>query len=387
MSDKVFVGRKAATLSVPPAFDPISKIIILVDSENVYEAGDETGLTLEFTCPYGTQTLADNLLALHKGFTYQPLEAGDALMDPSAELGDGVTIAGAYTMLAEQELEFDSHLASTVKAPGQQELESEYPFQTKEQQLERKIARTRSMISKTAEQIYLEVAKKVGEDEANTLISAAIGKIELSVSSKNGSTSFTLTDGEAEISAQTLNLTVPAVNITGKLKASQIDAEELHVNAANIDGTLKASQIQLSGAITFGDLDDDLQDTINSAGGLDENEVTTLITESLVQSPTIMGGEFYDIDEVGRLTLSYDGRAWMTFAGIDSGREMFSVGGTDYGNSADVTLMTFADETILQKTGYGETYLTNNVNIELPLSTALESADIVDKLKSVLGLS
>ena len=324
MSDKVFVGRKAATLSVPPAFDPISKIVILVDSENVYEAGDETGLTLELTCPYGTQTLADNLLALHRGFTYQPLEAGDALMDPSAELGDGVTIAGAYTMLAEQELEFDSHLASAVKAPGQQELESEYPFQTKEQQLERKIARTRSMISKTAEQIYLEVAKKVDEGQANTLISAAIGKIELSVSSKNGSTSFVLTDGEAEISAQTLNLTVPAVNITGKLTASQIDTDELEVDAANITGTLRLDQMasisfeDLSDHETVqGDIDDaywmayyaqsdvaDITYTYNGKTYIDEDRIMA----GSVIAGSLMGGSVSLLDgserEAGLITLS-----------------------------------------------------------------------------------
>lgn len=362
--EKVFVGGKVSSTGAPPAFDPISKIIVKVDDENAYFAGDATGLTLEVTCPYANQTIADSILAKVKGFVYQPFTAEDAIVDQAIELGDGITVDGIYTILAQQEITFDGLMAGRVAAPGQQEVESEYPYQTKEQQVDLKIARNRSLISKTAEEIKLEVVKKLDEDEANTLISAAIGKIELSVSSKDGSTSFVLTDGEAEISAQTLNLTVPAVNITGKLTASQIDAEELHVNAANIDGTLTANQVQLTGSISFSDLNSSLQNTINSAGGLDESEVTTLITSTLVQAPTIKGGEFFDINEQGRLTLSDDSSrfAWLTFESVDGNREIFSVGGTDYGGTSDITIMTFAGQTIFQH--YTNTDVITMANVE-----------------------
>lgn len=88
------------------------------------------------------------------------------------------------------------------------------------------------------------VEGKVDDDEVSTLVSAALGKIELSVSSANGSTSFILKDGEVELSAQTLDLSVDAVNISG---------------------TLKASQVNLTGAITFGDLSTSVQDNINDS--------------------------------------------------------------------------------------------------------------------------
>lgn len=295
MSNKVFVGRKAATLSVPPAFDPISKIVILVDSKNVYEAGDDTGLALELPCPYGTQALADNLLAQHKGFTYQPLEAVDALMDPAAELGDGITIAGEYTMLAEQKLEFDSLLASTVKAPGQKELESEYPFQTQEQQLERKIARTRSLITKTAEQIRLEVSESL--NGLSSSITVELDKITQTVTGLDGKyTSLqTTVDG----------VTVTDQSGTSRIKGSSIETDSLYVNAANITGTLTADQVVLSGSITWNDLSSGVQSTINGAyaAGLDEDDVTTLITSTLVSSPTIAGGQFKDLDQTNWLEM------------------------------------------------------------------------------------
>lgn len=48
------------------------------------------------------------------------------------------------------------------------------------------------------------------------------------------------------------NLKVAAANVTGKLTASQIDASNLNVFAANINGTLEAKQIDVDGVLTAG---------------------------------------------------------------------------------------------------------------------------------------
>ena len=65
-------------------------------------------------------------------------------------------------------------------------------------------------------------------------------------------------------------------------------------------GTISADRINMTGAISWGDLDSNLQTTINDAGGsggLTEEEVTTLITDQLVSSPTIAGGKFTDLNK------------------------------------------------------------------------------------------
>ena len=49
------------------------------------------------------------------------------------------------------------------------------------------------------------------------------------------------------------NLKVAAANVTGKLTASQIDASNLNVFAANINGTLEAKQIDVDGVLTAGE--------------------------------------------------------------------------------------------------------------------------------------
>ena len=124
------------------------------------------------------------------------------------------------------------------------------------------------------QEIMLAVNGKIDGEDANTLISAAVGKLALSVSSKNGSTSFVLTDGTAELSAQTLDLSVDAVNITGKLTASQIDASELKVDAANITGSLVIGQLP-DGVATTDDLPSNLSDLTNDAGFITDADIPT----------------------------------------------------------------------------------------------------------------
>lgn len=234
MSDSVFIGTKAGGLETSPQFEPISKIILLVDSENYYEAGNDTGRTLEITCPYGTQAMANNLLSSLGGYAYQPATATDALIDPAAELGDAVTVGGIYTVLAQMDTTFDSLMTADIGAPGQEEIESEYPYVSQQQSdINRQIAQTRSEISKTSEEIGLRV------------------------------------DGLENQYAQ-LKVTIDGVTIEGPggttlIDGGKIDADELHVNAANIDGTLSANQINMTGSITWSDLASDAQSKVNSA--------------------------------------------------------------------------------------------------------------------------
>ena len=230
----LYVGERAASISVPPKFDAISKIVLLVDDENYYEAGNDTGRTLEITCPYGTQAMANNLLSSLGGYQYQPVTATDALADPAVELGDSMTVGGAYSVVAQREIDFGLLLPMELAAPGQEEIESEYPYVSQQQSdINRQIAQTRSEISKTSEEIGLRV------------------------------------DGLENQYAQ-LKVTIDGVTIEGPggttlIDGGKIDADELHVNAANIDGTLSANQINMTGAITWSDLASDAQGKVNSA--------------------------------------------------------------------------------------------------------------------------
>lgn len=233
------MGNRSATLETSPAFEGISKIVIYVDDENVYEAGNDNGRTLELTCPYGTQAMANNLLNELGGYAYQPMQASDALMDPAAELGDAVTIGGVYTILASADTTFDQLMAADIGAPGQEEIESEYPYTSRQQtEQQRQLAQVRSEISKNASEISLRVD---GLENDYTQLSVTL-------------------DG----------VTVAGPGGTTLIKGSSIQTSTLAANS------ISASAVNLTGAITFGDLSTSVQNDINDAYSMAEDAQTAV---------------------------------------------------------------------------------------------------------------
>lgn len=230
---------------------PISGIELMVDEKNMYFAGNDDGYVMTIDCPYGTQEMANDLLAKAKGFEYQGFTAEQVALPPETELGDGVTIAGVYGMVARRSFKFTPGMTSSIEAPRELEVQHEYKYSSPQQRkTERQIAEARSTITKTAEEITLrvngidsevsslkvslgnvqsEVSGKIDGSTAQSLINQSINKIELSVSSGSGGSTFTLKSGNTTLSTKTLDLHVDAVNIDGKLKASQIQTSSIYV--------------------------------------------------------------------------------------------------------------------------------------------------------------
>ena len=430
MPATINVLNRAVSLATAPKFAAFTGVRLWYDDDQYFFAGDETGRVLEADNPWATQAMADSILAQVSGYAYQPFEAGAALLDPAAELGDGVNVGGVYGPLASITTRFDAMCTADIAAPADGDIEHEYPYLTPAQrEYKRNKARTYSLISKTAEEIRLEVhslrtdtglaleelekelneeldwlsgeftetlksystitqtdskistavstsktytdsktgevvatlknystveqtdskistavstSKEytntqvnglansvnttlksystitqtdskistsvttsktytdsktgevvaslknystveqtdskislavtglINETTAKSLIKQEMNKIELSVSSVNGSTTLKLTDGSAELTAQTL---------------------EISVNAAKINGKLTADQLNITGAITFDDLDASTQSKINNAGGSVPSYIkSTYIDKVTVRSPTIVGG-------------------------------------------------------------------------------------------------
>lgn len=217
-----------ADLDIGEDSAPISRVIVSVDSENAYAAGNETGRTLEVQCPWGTQAMAEYILSAMSAVSYKPYSGSDSLLDPAAELGDGITAGGVYSVLAAADISLDAMCLSGVSAPATDEIDDEYPYKTKTQRsIDRKLAATRSLISKTADEIRLEVQ---GLDERVTAVSVTL-------------------DG----------LTVTDESGTTKISGSSVETDTLSVKAANIDGLLSAAQIKLGGQMNvFESLDSDV---------------------------------------------------------------------------------------------------------------------------------
>lgn len=326
MSDKVFVGQNMAQLDTSPPLEAVSKVVLMVDADNAYVAGSDSGRTVEVTCPYGTQAMAYNILAALQSYTYTPAQAQDALLDPAAELGDGLTMGGIYTVLAQTDTQWDALMASDAGAPGQSEQESEYSYQSPlVGQLRYQLAETRSTISKTAEEIRLEV-----ENELDGLSSSFSVQLDNITGRVNG------LDGEfAELSLTLDGLTV--TDSTGKtvINGSMIQTSNLYVNAANISGTLQANQINLTGAITWGDLDSNVEDRINDAyNTAHDNQLpyyikSTYIDSARIESPEIYGGEIYAVNGNGAYAKMDDDAFSLMYEGSSIPRAVLQVSNTE----------------------------------------------------------
>lgn len=132
MSDVVSLARRVGQIEVSPQFSDYSKVIIHVDDETVIEAGNDTGRSLEFTCPFATQAMADTILASLTGFQYQPYKVKDALLDPAAEVGDAANTRGSYGGIYQRERKFTPMMAANIAAPQDEEINHEYQYESPE---------------------------------------------------------------------------------------------------------------------------------------------------------------------------------------------------------------------------------------------------------------
>lgn len=222
MSEKYYVGRDVTSFSDKGKYKPISRVTLLVDDENSLTAGDDTGMEVIASCPHATQPMVNALLQAMKGYQYQAYEAGAANIDPAAELGDGVTVGGIYSPLSK--LSDDGRGYAGISSPGEAEMEDEYPSEGYiTQEFNRKIAETRSTITKTSEEINLKVE---GIDGRVSDIMQTVDGISLSV------TSASSPDGQT---TATITLKVGPNNYTGYIKldgnvdvSGQLSADALY---------------------------------------------------------------------------------------------------------------------------------------------------------------
>ena len=158
MPGTINVLNRAVSLDTAPKFEAYTGVRLWYDDEQFFFAGDETGRVLEADNPWATQSMAESVLASISGYSYQPFEAGSAILDPAAELGDGVNVGGVYGPLASITTRFDAMCAADIAAPADEEIDHEYPYLSPaEREYKRNKARTYSLISKTSEEIRLEV--------------------------------------------------------------------------------------------------------------------------------------------------------------------------------------------------------------------------------------
>lgn len=321
MSDKYYVGGDITSFSDNGKYKPISRVTLLVDDENSLTAGDDTGMEVIASCPHATQPMVNALLQTMKGYQYQAYEAGAANIDPAAELGDGVTVGGIYSPLSK--LSDDGRGYADIASPGELEMDDEYPSGGYiKQEFDRKISQTRSLITKTSEEIMLKVE---------------------SIDGKYTEVKTTL-DG----------LTVTDASGTTKINGSSIKTDNLYVAAANITGTLTANQIQ-TGSIRVGDLKDGsnyaTKTYVDNNAGLSASEVDraieTYIDETSITAEKLRGRTVELLassnQSIGSIELAYTTTGYGIAINTTYGGIQLNSGGKIYLSAYDGAFITLSD--------------------------------------------
>lgn len=253
MSDKIFVGSAASGLTEADKLLPYSKVTV-TDGTNSYTSGDDTGRELTVNVPLlpttDGATLAANILAAVKNYRYQPYEAADALLDPAAELGDGVTVGGIYGGIHAKTTTFSRLFRATVSAPAEEEIDNEYPYLSAQErdavrQKKQTAQNTADIAGNTADigtlntqvaQIDSLVANKASISDLN----AAVARIS-SLESNQITTSY-LEANYCEINGATINgIKSRVANIeklfTGSVYSGTVDSSSVATLSLKVGGS------------------------------------------------------------------------------------------------------------------------------------------------------
>lgn len=191
MSSSVNVLKNMVSFDKAEQFDGYSKVIIIVSDEIEYSAGTDTGRTLTLNCPWGTQEIANNILQSIKGFQYQPMTSEDALVDPSVEIGDGISANGVYSGVYSLETKFNSNLPTSVSAPADEELYEEHTYIPKtEREVTRKFLDFQSQFRIQDGKISAEVEERKSDTKSiRATLEVQAGQITAKVNKNDGSSS------------------------------------------------------------------------------------------------------------------------------------------------------------------------------------------------------
>lgn len=196
MAESFNLLRRVRSLDIAPELAGYSGVVIFAgqddDGNNIeYRAGDRTGTVLEITNEWGSQAQADAIYRKIRGFKYQTYKAGGTSIDPSAEIGDAVTVADIHSGVFSKKTTFGRRIRTDLEAPSKEEVEHEFQIQSPtNRQYERFTRSVRASLSITATKIAAEVEDRQSADNIlRATLNIHAQEIEAKVSKEGGDSS------------------------------------------------------------------------------------------------------------------------------------------------------------------------------------------------------
>lgn len=220
--------------------------------------------------------IAQNVLSSLGSYQYAPYKAKDALLDPAMEMGDGLTVNGLYSVIAEADEICDELYSASIGAESYEETKSEFIFKpSAERTIERKIAQSsaslkididgiKAMVSGLAAPWEAGHSYSVGDIVENdgkfyrctvansdstfnpskwteidsgvveSILQLAIGKMTLSVSGDGSGSSIVLTSGSVRITSAATYFDTNEAHFSGSLSANKISAGSIDAEVVSV---------------------------------------------------------------------------------------------------------------------------------------------------------
>lgn len=274
-------------MSVTSEKQSVTGVSITVDSETTYAAGTDAGIVLAFENPYATQNICNDLFAQVNGLIYATFNVTRAVFDPTVELGD-LMYAGnlAQGVIYNSVQRYDIMYQADVSAPGEEELDSEYPVITPVQKMQYTVSELKSdnvvihsEIRQTQSDIIAEVTRATGvESSLTSRLSLAEGSITAEVTrATNAETSiqqnYTPKSSIKSVFAlDPTNITLSAGvdqqgNPTGQIT---FNAGSLIVNSTNFsldaNGIMRCNGAFINGEVTAAETSGNKKAVMSNAG-------------------------------------------------------------------------------------------------------------------------
>lgn len=236
MSDIVPVMRRISQLDVSPQFDSYSKVIIHVSDDTTYEYGTNTGRTLEFDNPFGSQQMCRDILTRLQGYQYQPYTADGTILNPAAEIGDALNSSLVYGGIYTRSKTFGRLMKADVSAPEDEEINHEYQYEDpKTREFKRAIDNVSAQLEIANDNINAKVSQTGGSNSSFAWTLTASG--------------FTLTSN----SKQVMKCDSNGLTVTGKISATSgtiggftIGSSALYTNSYSSYSSPKTSGVHIS---------------------------------------------------------------------------------------------------------------------------------------------
>lgn len=195
------IGRVMTGFESAPASKPITMVYIDGGGGGAYRSGSYDGKSVNFYCPWGSHEMAESVRAALEGYVYQAFTSTDAICDITADIGDTITANGVTSVIISRDVNYYGLNLMQLSAPETDELEDEYPYTDPQRRIEkRELAIATSRITRTAEQIQLEVTGLKSDldtatDDLQGQLTDQAGKLD----ELEQKTSLTVTQEQVEI--------------------------------------------------------------------------------------------------------------------------------------------------------------------------------------------